>query len=52
MKKLLYILLLLLFPMLTSAQESKWGRVSASLESLNHFYVDDATNNFMPTEDY
>ena len=26
--------------------------MSASLESLNHFYVDDATNNFMPTEDY
>ena len=49
MKKLLYILLLLLFPMLTSAQESKWGRVSASLESLNHFYVDDADNNFYPT---
>lgn len=35
--------------MLTSAQESKWGRVSASLESLNHFYVDDADNNFYPT---
>ena len=52
MKKLLYILLLLLFPMLTSAQESKWGRVSASLESLNHIYVDDAANNFLPTEDY
>lgn len=52
MKKLLYTLLLLLFPMLTSAQESKWGRVSASLESLNHVYVDDAANNFLPTEDY
>ena len=37
--------------MLTSAQEKDWGRVSASLESLNHFYVDDAENNFMPTED-
>ena len=35
--------------MLTSAQEGKWGRVSASLESLNHFYVDDAGNNFYPT---
>ena len=36
--------------MLTSAQESKWGRVSASLESLNHFYLDDAANNFNPTD--
>ena len=46
MKKLLHILLLLLFPMLISAQEKDWGRVSASLESLNHFYVDDEANSF------
>ena len=32
--------------MLTSAQEKDWGRVSASLESLNHFYVDDEANSF------
>ena len=38
--------------MLASAQEKDWGRVSASLESLNHFYVDDAANNFLPTTDY
>ena len=38
--------------MLTTAQEKDWGRVSASLESLNHFYVNDAANNFLPATDY
>ena len=44
--------MLLLFPMLISAQEKDWGRVSASLESTHHIYVDDVKNNFSPTEDY
>ena len=49
MKKLLYILFLSVFPMLTSAQGKDWGRVSASLETTNHIYVDDQANNFLPT---
>jgi hypothetical protein len=53
MKKLLFIALMLcLSASLSAKQEKDWGRVSASLESLNHVYVDDAENNFMPTEDY
>ena len=47
MKKLLYIVLLS-FSVSVAAEEKDWGRVSASLESLNHVYVDDAANNFMP----
>ena len=52
MKKLLYILALIFCSVPALAQNKDWGRVSASLESLNHFYVDDAANNFLPTEDY
>ena len=48
MKKLLLILSLLSFSVFMMAQEKDWGRVSASLESLNHVYVDDAANNFLP----
>ena len=47
MKKLLYIVLLS-FSVSVAAEEKDWGRVSASLESLNHVYVNDAANNFMP----
>ena len=47
MKKLLYIVLLS-FSVSVAAEEKDWGRVSASLEALNHVYVDDAANNFMP----
>ena len=47
MKKLLYIVLLSC-SVSVAAEEKDWGRVSASLESLNHVYVDDAANNFMP----
>ena len=48
MRKLLLIALAVSFSVLVSAQEKDWGRVSASLESLNHVYVDDASNNFLP----
>ena len=52
MKKLLYILALISFSITASAQEKDWGRVSASLESTNHFYVDDEANNFVPSSGY
>ena len=48
MKKLFYILFLIAFSVSSVAQEKKWGRVSASVESSDHFYVDDAKNNFLP----
>lgn len=48
MKKLLYILFLVSFSVTALSQEKDWGRVSASLESLNHVYTDDAANNFRP----
>lgn len=48
MKKLLYILALVFCSVPVMAQNKDWGRVSASLESTNHFYVDDAANNFLP----
>ena len=37
---------------LSSAQQKDWGRVSASLESTNHVYVDDAENNFLPVSGF
>ena len=52
MKKLLFIALMLcLSASLSAKQEKDWGRVSASLESLNHIYVDDAANGFYPMTD-
>ena len=49
MKKLFFIAVMLCCSALLSAEQKKdWGRVSASLESLNHVYVDDAANNFHP----
>ena len=50
MKILLYIAGLLTFSLSLSAQEKDWGRVSASIESQNHVYVDDAANNFYPSD--
>ena len=52
MKKFLYILALISFSITASAQEKDWGRVSASLESTSHFYVDDEANNFVPSSGY
>ena len=49
MKKLLTILVLASLSLLASAEGKDWGRVSASLESLNHFYVNDAANSFSPS---
>ena len=50
MKKLLFIASLLCLSVSLMAEQKKdWGRVSASLESLNHVYVDDAVNNFIPS---
>ena len=49
MKKLLFIAVMLCLSASLSAEQKKdWGRVSASLESLNHVYVDDAANGFYP----
>lgn len=53
MKKLLFIALMLCLSASLSAEQKKdWGRVSASLESLNHVYVDDVQNGFQPLQDY
>ena len=52
MKKLLFIAVVLCLSASLSAEQKKdWGRVSASLESLNHVYVDDAANGFYPMSD-
>lgn len=49
MKKLFYIICLLTLSVsLTAEQRKDWGRVSASLESMNHFYVEDPANDFFP----
>ena len=48
MKKLLFIFCILSIPFSLEAEKKDWGRVSASLESLNHVYVDDADNGFLP----
>ena len=52
MKRLLYIAVVLVFSLSVSAQTKDRGRVSASLESQNHLYVDDAANNFLPVTGY
>ena len=49
MKKLFYILCLMTVSVSLMAEQKKdWGRVSASLESTNHVYVDDKGNDFYP----
>ena len=48
MKKLLFTFCILSFAVAVSAQDKDLGRVSASLESLNHVYVDDEANGFLP----
>lgn len=49
MKKLFYILCLMTVSVSLMAEQRKdWGRVSASLESMNHFYVEDPANDFFP----
>ena len=50
MKKTISILLVLsLVSVLASAQSKDWGRVSASLESTHHLYVEDEANGFSPS---
>ena len=50
MKKTILILSILSFvPVLTSGQDKDWGRVSASLESTHHVYVEDQANGFYPS---
>ena len=53
MKKLFYIIVCMLTVSvpLMAEQKKDLGRVSASLESLNHFYVEDASNSFFPIRD-
>ena len=50
MKNSFLIIALTLFNVISvSAQEKDWGRVSASLESNNHIYVEDQANGFSPS---
>ena len=50
MKKTISILFALsLVSVLASAQSKDWGRVSASLESTHHLYVEDEANGFSPS---
>ena len=50
MKNSFLIITLTLFNVLSvSAQEKDWGRVSASLESNSHIYVEDQANGFSPS---
>ena len=53
MKKIITYLLLCLFvaPAVFAEEKSQkkdWGRVTGSFESTNHYYVDDAANDFYP----
>ena len=52
-KPLLYLLLCLLaIPSAFAGEDNKkkdWGHLTGSLESTNHFYVEDAANNFYPS---
>ena len=48
-KAVLFILALSFVPVLASAQDKDWGRVSASLESTHHVYVEDQANGFYPS---
>jgi hypothetical protein len=51
MKKPFSILVALsLVPVLSTAQSKDWGRVSASLESTHHLYVEDKANGFSPSD--
>ena len=51
MKNSFLIIALTLFNVLSvSAQEKDWGRVSASLESNSHIYVEDQANGFSPSD--
>ena len=54
MKKTILYLLLCLFVAPTAfagddAKKKDWGHLAGSLESTNHFYVEDAANNFYPS---
>ena len=46
MKKLLFLSAALFSLLTLSAKDKDWGRISASLESNNHFYVEDPANGF------
>ena len=51
MKKTVSTLVVLsLLPVLSSAQNKDWGRVSSSLESTHHLYVEDNANGFSPSD--
>ena len=54
MKKTLTYLLLCLFAIPSAFagegdDKKDWGHLTGSLESTNHFYVEDAANNFYPS---
>ena len=49
-KTIVFITVLMLIPVLGSAQSKDWGRVSASLESTHHLYVADQANGFAPSD--
>lgn len=50
MKKLFLTIIALAATLSLCAQEKDWGRISASLESNNHFYVEDQANGFSPSD--
>lgn len=51
MKRTFLLFFILLIPSLAlMGQKRNWGYVSASLESNNHFYIEDQANGFRPSE--
>ena len=50
MKNWILITALTLVSAFSFAKEKDWGRVSASLESTNHIYVEDQANGFSPSD--
>ena len=50
MKNIFLIVALTFVSAFSFANERDWGRVSASLESNNHIYVEDKANNFIPSD--
>lgn len=49
-RTVLIILFIALIPLLAYGQDKDWGRVSASLESNHHFYVEDQANGFSASD--
>ena len=50
MKRTFIVILAILFAVCSYASGRDWGRISASLESTHHLYVEDPANGFSPSE--